>query len=72
MITITKKVDGMTCSHCVSAVTRELEAVSGINKVSVELNEAPEPSNITVFTNGSVDESAIDAAIDEAGYTVAQ
>ena len=30
-------VDGMTCGHCASAVTEELEALDGVNSVQVAL-----------------------------------
>ena len=36
--TTTLKITGMTCGHCVTHVTQELEAVKGVKNVSVVLN----------------------------------
>ena len=59
-------VQGMTCDHCVRAITAEVGAVPGISEVVVDLEEA----SLTV-TGVSIDEAAIVAAVDEAGYTIA-
>jgi copper chaperone len=37
MATATLKVTGMTCGHCVKAVTQALEAVAGVRQAKVEL-----------------------------------
>ena len=37
MSTLTYSVPGMTCGHCVNAVTSELTAVAGVTEVSVDL-----------------------------------
>jgi copper ion binding protein len=58
------KIQGMTCEHCVRAVTRALSGVEGVTnvKVSLEKNEA-------VFdTSGQVDMEKIKKAIEEEGY----
>lgn len=65
----TLDVTGMTCGHCVSAVTKELEAVSGVKNVSVDLNVG-EASEVTVVSDAALPEDALRAAIDEAGYEV--
>ena len=41
--TTTLKVSGLTCGHCVTHVTEELEAVAGVKNVSVLLNRAGSP-----------------------------
>lgn len=62
-------VTGMTCGHCVGAVTEEVSAVSGVKDVSVDLD--PEGTSVvTVVSDGPVDPAAVRAAIDEAGYTL--
>ena len=61
---------GMTCGHCVSAVTRELEAVASVKNVSVDLNVG-EASTVTIVSDAALPEDALRAAIDEAGYQVA-
>lgn len=63
-------VDGMTCANCVAHVTSELNDLDGVLNVSVELRQG-ESSPVQVFSNGPLDETAIRAAVDEAGYTVA-
>lgn len=62
-------VDGMTCAHCVSAVTRELEAIEDVSKVSIILREGG-TSEVTVVSDAPLDEGALRTAVDEAGYTV--
>ena len=62
-------VTGMTCGHCVSAVTSELEAVDGVKNVSVDLNVG-EASEVTVVSDAPLAEDALRAAIDEAGYEI--
>ncbi len=62
-------VDGMTCMHCVKAVTSEVSAVDGVLDVSVVLRQ-DEPSAVTVVSNEVLEEVALRAAVDEAGYSV--
>ena len=57
-------VEGMSCGHCVNSVTEEVGAVAGITDVKVDL----ESKKVTV--KGEVDDAAVRAAIDEAGYEV--
>ncbi|WP_285037117.1 cation transporter [Plantibacter sp. ME-Dv--P-095] len=64
--TTTYRVDGMTCAHCVSAVTSELSALSGVDEVVVDL----EAGTVTVAGTSSSDEAAIGAGVQEAGYTL--
>ncbi|KQM14320.1 hypothetical protein ASF83_16255 [Plantibacter sp. Leaf171] len=64
--TTTYRVDGMTCAHCVSAVTTELSALSGVDEVVVDL----ETGTVTVAGTSSSDEAAIGAGVQEAGYTL--
>lgn len=67
--TTTVSVDGMTCGNCVKHVTEALEGVPGVLDVSVELR-AGETSPVTLVSNDSLDEAAITAAVDDAGYAV--
>ena len=59
-------VPGIHCGHCEAAVARELEAVDGVEAVDVDL----ESKRVTV-TGTRLDDTALRAAIDEAGYEVA-
>jgi copper chaperone len=56
-------VPGMSCSHCVVAVTEEIGRVAGVESVDVEL----ESKQVTV-RGRALDDGAVRAAIDEAGY----
>jgi copper chaperone len=63
METKTYAVPGMHCDHCKAVVTRELEGVSGVQTVEVDL----ETKLVTVGGDG-LDDAALVAAIEEAGY----
>jgi copper chaperone CopZ len=60
---ITYAVPGMHCDHCVAAVEAELCAVSGVESVDVDL-----ATKLVVVTGDALDDDALRAAIDEAGY----
>jgi copper chaperone len=59
-------VPGVSCEHCVGAVTGEVEQVAGVESVMVDL----ESKRVTV-RGRSIDDGAVRAAIDEAGYDIA-
>jgi len=65
----TLSVDGMTCAHCVRAVTEELNALDGVTVVDVELH-AGGASLVRYESARPVDAAEIAAAIDEAGYSL--
>ena len=65
--TTTIKVTGMTCGHCVSAVTEELTQLPGVTDVVVDL-VAGGTSPVTVTSEQPLDDAAVAAAVDEAGY----
>jgi len=65
--TQTYAVAGMTCGHCVSAVTEELTLLPGVQDVSVDL-VADGTSSVHVVSETSLDDSQVRAAVDEAGY----
>lgn len=62
-------VTGMTCGHCVSSVTEELNAINGVQSVDVQLN-AGGVSRVTVVSTSALDPAAVRAAVDEAGYSL--
>ena len=66
MTTSTYAVTGMTCEHCVRAVTSELTGLDGVADVAVELVPGGE-SRLTVTSAELLPESAVVAALDEAG-----
>jgi copper chaperone CopZ len=63
-------VSGMTCGHCVSAVTEELTALPGVDDVSIDLNAGGD-SRVTVTSAVPLAVAAVREAVDEAGYTLA-
>lgn len=56
-------VEGMSCAHCVAAVTEEVVGLDGVDTVSVDL----EAKRVEV-SGRALDDAAIRAAIVEAGY----
>jgi copper ion binding protein len=66
MSTSTYRVTGMSCQHCVNAITSEVTGVPGVTAVAVDL----EAGTVSI-TGEALDDAAIRAAIDEAGYEVA-
>ena len=67
--TATYSVTGMTCSHCVAAVTEEVSRLAGVSAVDVDLNAGGD-SRVTVTSAAPVPVEAIREAVDEAGYTL--
>lgn len=63
---MTYSVPGMSCGHCRTAVTTEVEKVVGVTAVDVDL----ESKRVSV-AGEQLDDDAIRAAIDAAGYDVA-
>lgn len=58
------KVSGMTCAHCVNAVTEEVSALLGVEDVQVTLDEGI----VKVRSSQALDFDTVKAAVDEAGY----
>lgn len=63
-------VTGMTCGHCVAAVTEEVSALPGVTDVAITL-VAGGTSVVTVTSDVPLDRAAVAAAVDEAGYALA-
>jgi copper chaperone len=63
MSSITYTVPGMTCGHCVNAVTEELTGVPGVENVDVDL-----ATKLVVVTGAPLNDEALRAAIEEAGF----
>ncbi|WP_041625238.1 heavy-metal-associated domain-containing protein [Stackebrandtia nassauensis] len=57
-------VTGMTCGHCATSVTNELNRVPGVETVSVDV----EGGTVTIGSTTALDDEAVRAAVDEAGY----
>ena len=67
MTTTSITVTGMTCQHCVNAVTEEVGAVDGVSGVTVDLATG----RVDVESTAPVPADALAAAVDEAGYEIA-
>ncbi len=67
MITASWQVVGMTCGHCAAAVTEELTALAGVRSVEVTL----ETGQVTVDSDLPLEQAAVAAAVEEAGYQLA-
>ncbi len=59
-------VEGMTCGHCVGSVREEVSAVDGVIDVAVDLATG----NLSVTGDGSVNDDAVRAAVEAAGYRI--
>ncbi|ACU71389.1 Heavy metal transport/detoxification protein [Catenulispora acidiphila DSM 44928] len=59
-------VSGMTCDHCVKSVTEEVGAIDGVQNVDVVLATG----QVTVTSAAPLTVEAVEAAVDEAGYTL--
>ena len=67
--TTTIGITGMTCGHCVSAVTSELTDLPGVEGVDVDLVKGG-TSTATISSSRPLDATAISDAVAEAGYAV--
>ena len=66
-VTSTYTVTGMSCEHCVNAVTGELSELPGVADVKVDLGTGV----VTVTSDAPLPDDAVRAAVDEAGYELA-
>lgn len=58
------KIKGMSCEHCVRAVTRALSSIPGISDVVVNL----ETGEASFSHQEAVDEALVAEQIEDAGY----
>ena len=63
----TYTVTGMTCGHCVASVTEEVQEIPGVSDVTVVL----ETGALTFSSDQPVDDAAVRAVVEEAGYQLA-
>lgn len=67
MTTAEYTVQGMTCGHCVAAVTAEIKKIAGVSDVEIVL----EGGKVTVTSDAPLALADVTAAVDEAGYELA-
>lgn len=65
MTTTEYQVTGMSCGHCESAIRNELSEISGVTDIEV----SAATGRLAVTSDREVDDAAVLAAVDEAGYT---
>lgn len=70
-MTTTYYVSGMTCQHCVNAVTEEISALDGVRNVDIDLVEGG-VSPVRVDSDAGLDRAALAGAVDEAGYELVE
>lgn len=67
MATADYTVTGMTCENCERHIREEVERIPGVTGVAVSRASG----SLSVTAEGSVDDDAVIAAVDEAGYAAA-
>lgn len=63
----TYTVRGMTCAHCINAVTQEVGAIAGVTDVQVDLDTG----GLTLMVSTPVRDVVVAEAVEEAGYALA-
>ncbi|MCX5390800.1 cation transporter [Streptomyces sp. NPDC006482] len=63
-LTTVYQVKGMTCGHCEGAVSSEISELPGVSSVTAVASTG----QVTVVSDAPLDEAAVRAAVDEAGY----
>ncbi|GAA2396052.1 cation transporter [Streptomyces coeruleofuscus] len=66
-VTTVYKVSGMSCGHCEGAVSGEISEISGVSSVTA----VAKTGEVTVVSATPLDDEAVRAAVDEAGYELA-
>ncbi len=65
-VTTTYQISGMTCGHCVNAVSTELSGLAGVREVQVDLDHG----TATVTSDAQLSLDDVRNAVDEAGYSL--
>jgi copper chaperone CopZ len=63
-VTTVYKVSGMSCGHCEGAVSGEISEITGVTSVQAVASSG----EVTVVSAAPLDEDAVRAAVDEAGF----
>ncbi len=62
------QVTGMTCGHCEMSVREEVSEIPGVTEVEV----SHETGVLRISAEQELDDAAVLAAVEEAGYTAAR
>ncbi|AXL88741.1 copper-transporting ATPase [Streptomyces sp. CB09001] len=63
-VTTVYKVSGMSCGHCEGAVSGEISEIAGVTSVQAVASTG----EVTVVSGAPLDDAAVRAAVDEAGF----
>ncbi|MER6322273.1 heavy-metal-associated domain-containing protein [Streptomyces coelicoflavus] len=63
-VTTVYKVSGMSCGHCEGAVSGEISEIAGVGSVQA----VAATGEVTVVSEAPLDDAAVRAAVDEAGF----
>jgi copper chaperone CopZ len=66
-VTVVYKVSGMSCGHCEGSVSAEISALPGVTSVQAVASTG----EVTVVSATPLQEEAVRAAVDEAGFELA-
>jgi copper chaperone CopZ len=66
-VTAVYKVTGMSCGHCEGSVSAEISGLPGVSSVTA----VAASGEVTVVSAAPLDEEAVRAAVDEAGFELA-
>ncbi|MDT0436016.1 MULTISPECIES: heavy-metal-associated domain-containing protein [Streptomyces] len=66
-VTAVYRVTGMSCGHCEGSVSGELSELPGVTSVKAVASTG----EVTVVSEAPLDEAAVRAAVDEAGFELA-
>ncbi|MGW5649793.1 heavy-metal-associated domain-containing protein [Streptomyces humi] len=66
-VTAVYKVTGMSCGHCEGSVSAEISGLAGVSSVTA----VAASGEVTVVSTAPLDEEAVRAAVDEAGFELA-
>ncbi|MFE2829059.1 heavy-metal-associated domain-containing protein [Streptomyces sp. NPDC059271] len=66
-VTTVYQVSGMSCGHCEGAVSSEISDIPGVSSVKA----VAATGEVTVVSEAALDEAAVRAAVDEAGFELA-
>ncbi|MGW2419095.1 heavy-metal-associated domain-containing protein [Streptomyces sp. NPDC001709] len=66
-VTTVYKVTGMSCGHCEGSVSGEISQIPGVSSVKAVASTG----EVTVVSEAPLDDEAVRAAVDEAGFELA-
>ncbi|MCW7947268.1 copper-transporting ATPase [Streptomyces hygroscopicus] len=66
-VTTVYKVSGMSCGHCEGSVSGEISGIAGVSSVTAVASTG----EVTVVSSAPLDDEAVRAAVDEAGFELA-